>query len=306
MWRPRIRVKGTTCAQSLQTTINTQMNTLSSQTKVVASSDGASIFASAYGRISNPAIVVIHGIILSGDVFENLATDPRLSDNFYLICYDMRGHGKSSKPTEPESYSSKLYADDFAAICKAFNIEKPFLFGWSLGGGLVHYRPSQPCNLIAALLAAFHTSAPSSKKIGLPLIAALNPGFLCMDDVDLSRDTMIRFVDSLFRDPALAPMQLKFRLLGITVMQPASVTRLVLSRTQDPTRLFEVAKAGLPVLLLSGTEDLLISGAAVEEELKPHFSNFAVKMVEGGAHALFYEHKDEVISAITDFVTSSL
>ncbi|KAJ7813122.1 hypothetical protein B0H14DRAFT_3751007 [Mycena olivaceomarginata] len=52
------------------------MNTLSSQTKVVASSDGASIFASAYGRISNPAIVVIHGIILSGDVFENLATDP--------------------------------------------------------------------------------------------------------------------------------------------------------------------------------------------------------------------------------------
>ena len=42
----------------------------------------------------------------------------------------MRGHGQSDKPDSSEGYASKLYADDFEAVMKAFNLRKPVVVGW--------------------------------------------------------------------------------------------------------------------------------------------------------------------------------
>ena len=42
----------------------------------------------------------------------------------------MRGHGRSGKPLEPEAQESVRYAQDFMAVVNAFNLKKPYLFGW--------------------------------------------------------------------------------------------------------------------------------------------------------------------------------
>ena len=42
----------------------------------------------------------------------------------------MRGHGRSGKPLEAEAHESIRYAQDFVAVVKAFNLKKPYLFGW--------------------------------------------------------------------------------------------------------------------------------------------------------------------------------
>lgn len=42
----------------------------------------------------------------------------------------MRGHGRSDMPKRIEGYSSKLYADDFAAVCKHFGLKAPVYVGW--------------------------------------------------------------------------------------------------------------------------------------------------------------------------------
>lgn len=42
----------------------------------------------------------------------------------------MRGHGQSGKPDTAEGYTSELYAQDFAAVIKAFDVQKPIIVGW--------------------------------------------------------------------------------------------------------------------------------------------------------------------------------
>ena len=42
----------------------------------------------------------------------------------------MRGHGRSGKPDTIEGYSSKLFADDFSAILKAYGVFRPVVVGW--------------------------------------------------------------------------------------------------------------------------------------------------------------------------------
>ena len=47
-----------------------------------------------------------------------------LADEFRLVAYDLRGHGMSEAPLEPEHYTyGELWADDVAAIIEQLRLE---------------------------------------------------------------------------------------------------------------------------------------------------------------------------------------
>lgn len=46
------------------------------------------------------------------------------------VRYDMRGHGRSGKPDSMENYSPQLYANDFLAVSRAFDLKNPTYVGW--------------------------------------------------------------------------------------------------------------------------------------------------------------------------------
>ena len=51
------------------------------------------------------------------------------------MAYDLRGHGMSEAPLEPEHYADgRLWADDVAAIIQQLVLDRPVLVGWSYGG----------------------------------------------------------------------------------------------------------------------------------------------------------------------------
>lgn len=53
--------------------------------KFVVSADGTRVFAGALGNPEKPALVFIHGMTLSGSVYNNLFSMPELSNDFYLV-----------------------------------------------------------------------------------------------------------------------------------------------------------------------------------------------------------------------------
>ena len=77
-----------------------------------------------------PLVLLHGGTGTGGTTWANYI--PILSQHFRLIIPDCRGHGKTNNPLHKLSY--RILSEDTIALCKALNIEKPILCGWSDGG----------------------------------------------------------------------------------------------------------------------------------------------------------------------------
>ena len=100
----------------------------------VTSPDGLTLSVVESGNTTGPAILFVHGFSQSSASWrQQMLSD--LGDTYHLIAFDLRGHGSSSKPEDPDSYvASKLWADDIAAVIEAMSLDKVTLVGWSYGG----------------------------------------------------------------------------------------------------------------------------------------------------------------------------
>ncbi|KAK0231861.1 alpha/beta-hydrolase [Armillaria nabsnona] len=272
-------------------------------TNLVSSKDGALIYADAAGDPTKPCLVFVHGFTLSGAVFDNLFTNAKLTANFYLVRYDMRGHGRSVMPESLDDYSSEIFAEDFKAVMYAFKVEKPIYVGWSII--VCDIAAHLPKDTLAGVvyLAALPFIGPIMDRVVSPLVLGFIPSLYKTDDVNLNAKTTINFVDSLFSDPKNVPFSLKTSWYGTAMLQSPKVCSNVLSRSQDPEKLYELAKEGLPLLALSGSADHQVYGDVVVEEMKPYYKNMDVHTVEDGSHALFYDNEAEVVDTISTFAS---
>jgi pimeloyl-ACP methyl ester carboxylesterase len=85
---------------------------------------------------SGPPVVLLHGFSGSLEtgwvetgVLPNLATDYR------VIAFDSRGHGKSDKPHDPQSYGLQM-GQDVVRLLDHLNIARAHIVGHSMGAGI--------------------------------------------------------------------------------------------------------------------------------------------------------------------------
>ncbi len=66
---------------------------------------------------------------------------PALAGDHRLVTYDIRGHGESDKPLDPQYYAQgDRWGDELAAVMAAAGLNRPLLVCWSLGGLIAsHY-----------------------------------------------------------------------------------------------------------------------------------------------------------------------
>src|SRR5262249_194633 len=104
----------------------------------VKTPDGLTISAQDWGNPTGPEIVFIHGFSQSHFSWINEVTSSDLAKEFHMVTYDLRGHGNSDKPLEPERYKdSKAWADELQSVMDATGIKRPVLAGWSYGGRIM-------------------------------------------------------------------------------------------------------------------------------------------------------------------------
>jgi len=142
---------------------------------------------------------------------------------------------------------------------------------------------------------------PIMNEVGTPLILGFIPGFYSTDDVLLSANTKIAFIESLFNDPDNVPVSIKWAWLGSSTLQKPNDCQLVLSRPQDSGRLFEAGAKGLPLLLINGSADTQVQGRVVARIMKPQFTNIEVHTIEGGSHTMFYDNEAEFVRVLVAF-----
>lgn len=84
-----------------------------------------------FGGPPERTVVFMHGLLLSSEMMAPLAR--AFSERFRVVNFELHGHGKSSKPTDPASYTMGAFADDVVALADHLECEKIGVFGTSLG-----------------------------------------------------------------------------------------------------------------------------------------------------------------------------
>jgi non-heme chloroperoxidase len=107
------------------------------RTHTVKGGGGLRLHVREWGPADAPAILLIHGWSQNHLCWAR-QYESALAGEFRLVAYDLRGHGMSEAPLEPEHYTDgALWADDVAAIVDALKLERPLLVGWSYGAFVI-------------------------------------------------------------------------------------------------------------------------------------------------------------------------
>ncbi|OWJ97043.1 alpha/beta fold hydrolase [Paracoccus yeei] len=117
----------------------------------IQTKDGLTLSAMSYGAASALSIIFVHGLSQS-----RLSWDRQIVSDlayYHLITFDLRGHGDSDKPAEPEAYADGArWADDLAAVIEQTGSERVVLVGWSFGGLVIgHYLRRHGAGAVAGI-----------------------------------------------------------------------------------------------------------------------------------------------------------
>src|SRR3989304_1188878 len=82
---------------------------------------------------AGPTLVLNHGW-LGPTADWSPAVPAGLTQHLRVLVYDVRGHGRTTAPEDPEAYSLPIYAQDLAAVMDAAGIERAHILGVSQGG----------------------------------------------------------------------------------------------------------------------------------------------------------------------------
>lgn len=128
------------------------------------------------GDQGGPPVVLLHGLFFSRRLFERLAS--RLP-SYRLLLLDLRGHGRSSRPPEPEAYTWPRMASDVSALLDHLGIERAVVGGLSLGANVtLAFANAAAERLTGAIveMPVLEAGRPQAERTFRPLAAALDAG----------------------------------------------------------------------------------------------------------------------------------
>jgi len=230
-----------------------------------------------------PAILFIHGFRQSSlswiDQFGS-----ELATHCHLVAFDMRGHGNSGVPWNPDAYDrSAVWGEDVANVIRATRLSKPLIVGWSYGGNVAmdfarHYPKAPVAGWVLVSSAAGMFAAPAAPSPA-PVRPTSSPD-LSTNIAGVEASGSIVFPATL--DPALR------RLFDAAAMRVSPFVDRALARRAGGSNTDLIPKLRAPVTLVFGGRDPIVA-PAVQARLRALFPNARVVDFPEAGHALFLE-----------------
>ncbi len=99
-----------------------------------ANSNGVKIYYEVEGE--GPPLVLFHGFTSDLESWRERGYADALNKDHTLVFLDLRGHGKSDKPHDPEAYLVERFVGDVKAVLNAVGVARANLVGYSAGGSI--------------------------------------------------------------------------------------------------------------------------------------------------------------------------
>jgi len=238
-------------------------------------------------------------------VYDKHFEDEVYLNKLYMVRYDLRGMGRSDKPLDPTSYQSERFAEDFDAVVQAFDLHKPFVTGWSYGGTIstdiyaYHGHGYISGYVYFASFFAINTTQEFTHPRALKYFSKIS---FQDSNVTMYHEGASEFIDTLVEDPSTLSYETRMLWSSLPGIVPQSVKLALLTRKQDPTRLFNEGGPSLPVLYVAGSKDALLDNAGVVELFRPKFKKLEVLTLPDAGHTVFLEGYEEVRERVLQFV----
>jgi pimeloyl-ACP methyl ester carboxylesterase len=233
---------------------------------VVPGGGGLRLHVREWGKADGPPILFIHGWS-QNHLSWMKQYESALADEFRLVAYDLRGHGMSEAPLEPEHYTDgKLWADDVAAIIDQLRLDRPVLVGWSYGSFVIcDYVRRHGQDRIAAI-----NFVEGAVRLGENALGTLiGPGILdnftgaTADDLPTNIWAMRAFVKGCVVNP-LPVDDLEIALCW-NIVVPARIRASLFAREIDFDDVLHSLE--VPLLVTQGRADIVVLPAMAEHVL---------------------------------------
>jgi pimeloyl-ACP methyl ester carboxylesterase len=243
-----------------------QIQTTGPRIHEVPGGGGLRLHVREWGRPDGPSILFIHGLA-QNHLCWSRQYESTLADEFRLIAYDLRGHGMSEAPLDPQHYTeARLWADDVAAIIEELHLNRPVLVGWSYGGFIIcDYVRAHGQDRIAAVNLAGGAVTMGPHAFG----SLIGPGFLdhfaglTSDDLPTNIRAMRSFLHGMPARP-LTPEDTE-TLLCSGMATPVRIRANLAAREIDSDDVLRALT--VPVLVSHGRADLVVLPAMAEHVL---------------------------------------
>jgi pimeloyl-ACP methyl ester carboxylesterase len=245
-----------------------------------------------------PALVLIHGLMARGAMFEPLVE--LLAADFTLILPDLRGHGASGALAGP--YTVEHSAADVVELLDHVGVPTAAMLGYSHGGPVCQQVALENPRRVRRLILAC-TYAHNTITIREYLESWLFSGLLSVLGGRRVARMMIREGVSVGGGPSLSAQQVSWlrEVLG-------SGPRAALVGAAKEMRHFD----SRPWLTSIGAETLVVAGAedhAVPEHhfriLRTKIPHVACQIIEGAGHTLIWTHTAVFAEIVRDWLRSA-
>ena len=242
--------------------------------------DGVRLYYEDHGK--GPAILLSHGYGATSQMWRDQVG--AFKDNYRIIIWDLRGHGESDYPDDPEQYSKQHTVADIAALLDECGLERAVIGGHSLGG-------------YSTL--AFHRVHP--KRCDALMLFNCGPGFK-KDEARLKWNETANRRAQRFEDEGLAIMGDRAEYLRAEHRDAqglAHAARGMLAHDNSEV-IFSLPDIEKPTLVLVGVDDTPFIAAADYMAAKINGAEKAV--IQNAGHAANLDNPTDFNAAMSGFL----
>lgn len=251
-------------------------------------------------------IVVLHGATADHQVWAEQLQP--LTDDYRVIVYDLRGHGKTGG-SDLDRYTVDMYVDDLAGFVDALDLDQPVVLGHSLGGMIGYkFADEHPETLSALITVGAMTPESFSTGERVFRIAHTRVVIPLMDN-DRVLDAAVWVQQKLFGDNSTPDMD---RLEEIRESHGCERPELP---TDERSKILQAAGeyfksrwsrqlSGVPVLMLYGEDEPFIEAHA--DYLETRLERCRTAEIPGASHNAHIDNPAFIHTQIRAFLDERL
>lgn len=242
---------------------------------------------------SGPALLLVHGLMITGEMFEPIT--PALAKSHRLIIPDLRGCGKSR--ALPPPYTVKQHAEDLAQLLHHLEIESADVLGYSQGGPVVEQLAVDYPKLVRRLILS-NTYAYNAVTLSEKIEGRLVPLFIHI----FGMRRFAEFTGSIgLRQVPKERVESYRRIMKLISEQDS---KIMIAEWKDAVAFdgrSQLKDIKCPTLIIAGTKDTAVP-LHHSKMLHAGIAGSELVVIEGADHALIWANPDKLLDATTKFL----